>query len=294
MLAVFNPFVDLAYHVVSVLAAGLAPLPAGLAAAAAIVVFTMAVRLAVLPLSYYAMRGQHAQARLAAQVQELRQRYARQPDRLRTEITAMYQREGAGMLSGCLPVLLQAPFLSVMYLVFRSPTVAGKANALLTHNLFGAPLGSHWLGGAGPISTQGAVFAGIFVLLALVGWLHARMLASAMPPPAVGTPAVGTAVGTPAVGTALGTPALGTAVGTPAGGPGRRQPTAQPPGAVLVLTRLAPYVTVVLAAFVPLAAGLYLVTTTAWTLAERKVMLRRIHRPPTAPGTASGGRAGTS
>jgi YidC/Oxa1 family membrane protein insertase len=276
MLAVFNPFVDLAYHVVSVLAAGLAPLPAGLAAAAAIVVFTMAVRLAVLPLSYYAMRGQHAQARLAAQVQELRQRYARQPDRLRTEITAMYQREGAGMLSGCLPVLLQAPFLSVMYLVFRSPTVAGKANALLTHNLFGAPLGSHWLGGAGPISTQGAVFAGIFVLLALVGWLHARMLASAMPPPAVGTPA------------------LGTAVGTPAGGPGRRQPTAQPPGAVLVLTRLAPYVTVVLAAFVPLAAGLYLVTTTAWTLAERKVMLRRIHRPPTAPGTASGGRAGTS
>jgi YidC/Oxa1 family membrane protein insertase len=188
----------------------------------------------------------------------------------------MYQREGAGMLSGCLPVLLQAPFLSVMYLVFRSPTVAGKANALLTHNLFGAPLGSHWLGGAGPISTQGAVFAGIFVLLALVGWLHARMLASAMPPPAVGTPA------------------LGTAVGTPAAGPGRRQPTAQPPGAVLVLTRLAPYVTVVLAAFVPLAAGLYLVTTTAWTLAERKVMLRRIHRPPTAPGTASGGRAGTS
>jgi len=285
MLAVFNPFVDLAYHVVSVLAAGLAPLPAGLAAAAAIVVFTMAVRLAVLPLSYYAMRGQHAQARLAAQVQELRQRYARQPDRLRTEITAMYQREGAGMLSGCLPVLLQAPFLSVMYLVFRSPTVAGKANALLTHNLFGAPLGSHWLGGAGPISTQGAVFAGIFVLLALVGWLHARMLASAMPPPAVGTPAVGTAVGTPAVGTAQ---------GTPAAGPGRRQPTAQPPGAVLVLTRLASYVTVVLAALVPLAAGLYLVTTTAWTLAERKVMLRRIHRPPTAPGTASGGRAGTS
>ena len=57
MLAVFNPFVDLAYHLVSVLAAGLAAAPAGLAAAAAIVAFTMAVRLAVLPLSYYAMRG---------------------------------------------------------------------------------------------------------------------------------------------------------------------------------------------------------------------------------------------
>jgi hypothetical protein len=33
-----------------------------------------AVRLAVLPLSYLAMRGQHAQAWLALQIQELRQR----------------------------------------------------------------------------------------------------------------------------------------------------------------------------------------------------------------------------
>jgi len=34
-----------------------------------------------------------------------------------------------------------------MYLLFRSPTVAGKPNELLIHNLFGAPLDSHWLGG---------------------------------------------------------------------------------------------------------------------------------------------------
>jgi len=252
MLAVFNPFVDLAYHLVSMLAAGLAPLPAGLAAAAAIVAVTMAVRLALLPLSYYAMRGQHAQARLAPQIQELGQRYSRQPDRLRLEISALYQREGTGMLSGCLPILLQAPFLSVMYLLFRSPTVAGQPNDLLSHNLFGAPLGSHWLGGARPLSTQGAVFAGIFALLALIGWLHARILASAVAPAAVGTRAAGS----------------------------RRQPTARPSAVVTVLTRLGPYVTVVVAAFVPLAAGLYLMTTTGWTLAERVVLRRRMHRSP--------------
>lgn len=256
MLAVFNPFVDLAYHLVSVLAAGLAAAPAGLAAATAIVAFTMAVRLAVLPLSYYAMRGQHAQARLAPKIQDLRQRYARQPDRLRTEITALYHRERTGVLSGCLPVLLQAPFLSVMYLLFRSPIVDGQPNGLLTHNLFGAPLGSHWLAGAGPLSTQGAVFAGIFLLLTLIGWLHARTLSSAMPPPAAGTLTAGT----------------------------DRQPTAQPGGAFTALTKLAPYFTVVIAAFVPLAAGLYLVTTTAWTLAERTVLRRRMHgQAPTPP-----------
>ncbi|HEV3291830.1 MAG TPA: insertase, partial [Streptosporangiaceae bacterium] len=57
--------VDAAYHVVSVLASILTPLLGGLAAAAAIVLFTMAIRLLILPLSYRAMRGLAAQARIA-------------------------------------------------------------------------------------------------------------------------------------------------------------------------------------------------------------------------------------
>ena len=38
----------------------------------------------------------------------------------------------------------------------------------------GAPLGSHWFGGAGPFSAQGAVFAGLLLLLAGLGWVTAR------------------------------------------------------------------------------------------------------------------------
>ncbi len=45
----------------------------------------------------------------------------------------------------------------------------------------------------------------------------------------------------------------------------------QPTGA---LVRLTPYVTVAVAPFLPLAAGLYLATTTAWTLAERTILHR--------------------
>jgi YidC/Oxa1 family membrane protein insertase len=36
-----------------------------------------------------------------------------------------------------------------------------------------------------------------------------------------------------------------------------------------------PYVTVVIAVFAPLAAAVYLLTTVAWTLAERRLFLRR-------------------
>jgi YidC/Oxa1 family membrane protein insertase len=253
MPAFLGVLVAAAYHVVSVLASVLAPLLSGLAAAGAIVLFTMGVRLLLLPLSYRAMRGMDAQARVAPQVQALQKKHAGQPERLQREVTALYRAEGTSMFAGCLPLLAQWPFLSVMYLLFRSPTISGQPNSLLAHHLFSAPLGSHWLGGAGPVSAQGAVFAGLFVLLAVIGWLSARLA------PRLGAPGTGLTSTTPAIGA---TATAGTA-----------DQAARTSAAV---ARLAPFLTVVFAALVPLAAGLYLLTTTAWTLAERTLLRRRI------------------
>ena len=235
--------IDAAYHLVSLFAGSLTPLLGGLAAAAAIVGFTMAMRLLLLPLSYRATRGMAAQARMATLVQGLRKRYAGQPDRLQRELAALYQTEGTSMFAGCLPLLVQWPAFSVLSLLFRSPQVGGAPNTLLTHHLFAAPLAGYWLGGAGPLSAQGAVFAGLFALLAGIGWLSARMARRA------GSP--GAATGTGAVA------GTGAASGTAA-----------------ALVRLLPFATVAIAAFVPLAAGLYLATSTAWTLAERMVFGR--------------------
>jgi YidC/Oxa1 family membrane protein insertase len=242
--------VDAAYHLVSGLTGILTPALGGLAAVAAIVAFTMAVRLLLMPLSLRALRGQAAQARLAPQLVALRQRYGKQPERLQREMAALYKREGTSMFAGFAPLLLQWPFLSVMYLLFRSPTVAGTANTLLTHDLFGVPLGAHWLSGAGPLdlaSAQGVVFVGLFALLAGLCWLSAR-LGRLMTAQATGAkPAPGAAAAT-AAATAPGSPGL--------------------------LVRALPYLTVVIAAFAPLAAGIYLLTTLAWSLAERMLYSR--------------------
>jgi YidC/Oxa1 family membrane protein insertase len=230
--------VDAAYHLVSGLTGILTPALGGLAAVAAIVAFTMAVRLLLMPLSLRALRGQAAQARLAPQLVALRQRYGKQPERLQREMAALYKREGTSMFAGFAPLLLQWPFLSVMYLLFRSPTVAGTANTLLTHDLFGVPLGAHWLSGAGPLdlaSAQGVVFVGLFALLAGLCWLSARL------------------------------GRLMTAQATGAG---------PAPGSPGLLVRALPYLTVVIAAFAPLAAGIYLLTTLAWSLAERMLYSR--------------------
>ena len=92
----------------------------------------MAIRLLVMPLSFRALRGQAAMARLAPQIQALRKRYGRQPERLQRELTALYPREGTSLFAGFVPLLAQWPVFSVLYLLFRSPTVAGGPNRLLS------------------------------------------------------------------------------------------------------------------------------------------------------------------
>jgi len=53
------------------------------------------------------------------------------------------------------------------------------------------------------------------------------------------------------------------------------------PAALGALTRVLPYSTLAIAAFVPLAAGIYLLTTTSWTAAERAVLRRLTRSRPT-------------
>src|ERR1700753_2589647 len=183
MSGIFGVPVDAAYYVVTNLAAALTPLTGGLAVAVAIVVFTVAVRLLLLPFSYYALRGQLAQSRLAPQLQPLRQRHRRDPDRLTREVRALYRANGTSMFAGYLPLLLQWPFLTVMYLLFRSATINGAPNSLLRHHLFGALLSAHWLSGPGPVSLQGAVFASVVVLLALGAYPGARFNRRLFPRP---------------------------------------------------------------------------------------------------------------
>ena len=253
MAGLFGVPVDAAYHLVFALTNFLTPVLGGLAAVAGIVVFTMAIRLLVMPLSFRALRGQAAMARLAPRVQQLRQRYGRQPERLQRELTALYRREGTSLLGGFVPLLAQWPVFSVLYLLFRSPTVAGGPNKLLSDHLLGVPLGSHWLTGAVALSAQSAVFLGVLTILAVICWLSvrvARRMAAAVTPALIPAP--------PQDGTS------GTA------------------RAVGLLGKVLPYLTVVIAAFAPLAAAVYLVVSVGWNVAERWAFAAR--GPASGPG----------
>ena len=258
MTAVFGVPVDAAYHLVLALTNFLSPVLGGLAAVAAIVVFTMAIRLLLTPLSFRALRGQAAMTRLAPQIQELRKRHGRQPERLQRELSALYAREGTSLLAGFVPLLAQWPVFSVLYLLFRSPTVAGGANSLLSRDLFGVPLGAHWLSGGGAgVATAGlhaAVFPAVLAILALICWLSIRVARQMTAGPAVGASGTGGAVG--------------------------------------LLVKVLPYITVVIAAFAPLAAAVYLVVSVSWSVGERRVFAARSRRGmDTGPGGGDRPRA---
>jgi YidC/Oxa1 family membrane protein insertase len=273
MTSIFGVPVDAAYHLVAGFTGILTPVLGGAAAVAAIIAFTVAVRVIVMPLSFRGLRAQAAQARLAPQLLDLRQRYARQPERLQSEMSALYRREGTSMFASITPLLLQWPLLSVMYLLFRSPQVAGKPNTLLTHDLLGVPLGTHWLSGAGPASAQGAVFVGVLALLAVLCWLSSR-LAQRMAPQsqAAQSQAGQSQAGQPKAGQ----PKAGQGkAGQPKAGQGKAPQPQAPPAGTGALVKVLPYLTVVIAAFAPLAAGIYLLTSMGWSLAERRLYFRR-------------------
>src|SRR5260370_34988432 len=99
MFSFFGVPVDAAYHLVSGLTAILTPVLGALAAVAAIVAFTMAVRVLLLPLSLRALRGQAVQARPAPQLRGLRQRFPRQPGRLHRARAARPNAEGTALLA---------------------------------------------------------------------------------------------------------------------------------------------------------------------------------------------------
>ncbi|MEU6232070.1 YidC/Oxa1 family membrane protein insertase [Kitasatospora sp. NPDC047058] len=217
LFAFLDPAVGLAHDVVSALAE---VLPTALA----IVLFTVCVRLALHPLARAAARGEKARARLAPKVAELNRKHKGRPEKLQAALAELYKEEKASPFAGCLPMLVQIPFFSVMYRLFTTP------NDLLGHTLFGVPLGLHV--GSAQGAAQWVVFGVLYAGLAAVGYAGFRRARRAQAAQAA-------------------------------------QPTAQPGQPGLAFLPYLSFGTVLFAALVPLAAGVYLLTTTAWSAAER-------------------------
>ena len=211
----------------------LSPIAGASAAALAVVLVTLLVRAALIPAGVSQARAEQIRARLAPKLRAIRARHAKDPERLQRETMRIYAEAGASPFAGCLPMLAQMPVVAIIYGVGLPAEIAGGANALLTHELWGVSLGASAAGalaGATVDAASAALFGTIAVVLLAVGETTRRLF---------------------------------------------RIPAADE-GPDLRWLGVLQFATAAIAMFVPLAAALYLVVTTVWTLAQRLV-LRRLY-----------------
>jgi YidC/Oxa1 family membrane protein insertase len=234
-MSVLAPAILAVYHVVSALAAVLVPLLGGFGPAAAIVVFTAAIRLALYPLNRAQMRAQaasrQARAALAGELAKLNRKHKHDPQRLQSETLKLYRANGVSLAPGVLHGLVQAPIFFFVYRMFESPTISGHHNNLLSSRLFGVGLGSHLADALrSPVSAGHiTVFATLLVVIAAIAaWSSIRLRKSAV-----------------------------------------TEPEKQNTGLMRIMALL-PFGSLITAAILPLATGLYLATTTLWTVVERR------------------------
>jgi len=237
---------DLAYQGVTALITLFEPFAGSLAAALAIVALTVIVRAVLIPVGRSQVRAEFTRRRIAPKLQALQRKYKGKPELLQEKTLALYRAEKTSPFAGMLPTLAQAPVLSIVYGLFIVATINGHGNGLLTHDLFGVPLGTSLVAlvTGGQVWPGILVFAGLLAVIAVVA-TFSRLIALRF---------------------------------------AAQQPVDDAaPGAAMMKSMASwlswlPFLTVVFASVVPLAATIYLTVTTTWTLVER-IILRRVLAP---------------
>lgn len=98
--------------------------------AIAIILLTVAIMGALTPFTIKSTKSMMAMQKLQPEIKKLQQKYKGPENRqlLNEEMMKLYREEGANPVGGCLPVLLQAPFLFILYSVIK-----GLSNEVLVH-----------------------------------------------------------------------------------------------------------------------------------------------------------------
>jgi len=133
----------------------------GLSWAAAIMLLTVCVRLAMYPLFLKQIKTQRTMQLLQPKIKELQKKHKGDRESLNAEMMKLYKEHNANPLAGCLPMLLQMPiFISLFQVlsqlarkevgkdtgVFRFPVKFGldleTVKSFESAKIFGAPIGS--------------------------------------------------------------------------------------------------------------------------------------------------------
>ena len=87
---------------------------------AAILILSVLIQLLLTPLSFKSYKAMAIMKKIQPEMQAIQKRYKDDPQRMNSEIMALYKRHGTNPLGGCLPMLLQIPVFFALFTALRN------------------------------------------------------------------------------------------------------------------------------------------------------------------------------
>lgn len=85
----------------------------------AIILFTIAVKLILFPLTKSQMNSMRVMQELQPKIKALQEKYRDKPEKAQQAVMALYKEKGANPLAGCLPLLIQMPIIFALFSSLR-------------------------------------------------------------------------------------------------------------------------------------------------------------------------------
>lgn len=217
-----------------------------------VVLITLLTRFALHPMNRRNTRNMVRRRDLQPRLEELREEHKDDPRAYSQAMLDLHREENVPVTPGCLSILIQLPVFSMVYRLFTVPQIDGQHNQVLDHDLFGTPLSAHLLTAA---PGEHWVFLVLMGLAVVVAFFASRQMRRHMREDRERMAAVAP----------------------------RRELTPQQEAmqkSVEQATAIMPFMSfmaVAAVAAVPLAAGIYLATSSIWGVLER-ASLRRLQR----------------
>lgn len=93
----------------------------------AIILLTVLIKLILLPFNFMQLNSLKKMQEIAPIQKKLQEKYKNNPDKLNTELMKLYQENNINPMGGCLPLLIQFPFIIALFRVFQAYDFGGAS-----------------------------------------------------------------------------------------------------------------------------------------------------------------------
>lgn len=145
--------------------------------ALSIVLLTVALRIMLYPLNAWSTKSMVRMQQIAPEVTAIQEKYKKEPKKAQLEIMNLYREKGVNPVSGCLPLLIQMPFLIGMFDLLKSTFELRGASFIpgWIDNLTSPDVLFTW---STPIPLIGNQFHLLPILLGIVMFLQQKLMST--------------------------------------------------------------------------------------------------------------------